>query len=188
MMAEVTARSDVQTWYEWMESPLGRILLTCQSEGLSALLFEAGRHARGPEPGWKRGASLLREAAVQIDAYLKGERRVFDLPLAPRGTEFQRRVWQELERIPYAHTCAYGDIARSMGKSNATRAVGAANGKNPISIIVPCHRVVGANGKLTGYGGGLRAKMWLLTLERRGRAAADASTAAGATSTAAAPS
>lgn len=174
MMAQSTVTRDAITWYDWMEWPLGRLLLTCRSEGLTGLLFDTGKHARGPAPGWKRGASLLRETADQVDEFLRGQRREFDVPLSPDGTEFQHRVWRELSRIPYAETRSYRDVASALNNPHATRAVGAANGRNPISIIVPCHRVVGANGSLTGFGGGLAAKTWLLTLERDGRAAADA--------------
>jgi methylated-DNA-[protein]-cysteine S-methyltransferase len=103
---------------------------------------------------------------AQLEAYFRGERRVFDLPLALRGTPFQLRVWAELLRIPYGATISYGELARQLGDPNLTRAVGAANGANPVSIIVPCHRVIGADGSLTGYGGGLEMKRRLLALER----------------------
>ena len=112
---------------------------------------------------------MLEEAARQLRAYFAGQRQAFSLPLAPRGTAFQLQVWQALQTIPYGEVRTYGEIARAIGKPKACRAVGMANHKNPISIIVPCHRVVGADGSLTGYGGGLAAKEFLLALEQGGR-------------------
>ena len=117
--------------------------------------------------GEKGTSPLLEEAARQLQEYFAGCRREFSLPLAPRGTEFQRQVWHALEGIPYGETRTYGEIARAIGKSKACRAVGMANHRNPLSILVPCHRVVGADGSLTGYGGGLEAKQFLLELEKR---------------------
>jgi methylated-DNA-[protein]-cysteine S-methyltransferase len=108
---------------------------------------------------------VVREVMRQLEAYFAGERLEFDLPLAPEGTEFQRRVWKALAEIPYGETRSYGELARSIGKPAAVRAVGAANGRNPIGIIVPCHRVIGSSGKLVGYGGGLPMKQMLLDLE-----------------------
>ena len=119
----------------------------------------------GPASVEQRTDVLVRTAA-QLAEYFAGKRRVFDLPLGPRGSEFQVRVWRALMRIPYGETCSYGDIARTIGRPDASRAVGAANGRNPIPIIVRCHRVIGANGSLTGYGGGLPVKRWLLDHER----------------------
>ena len=110
---------------------------------------------------------MLARAAAQLRAYFAGERTVFDLPLAPDGSGFQRLVWQALERIPYGVTRSYGELAAAIGRPAASRAVGSANSRNPISIIVPCHRVIGANGALTGYAGGMRAKRWLLEHEQR---------------------
>lgn len=110
---------------------------------------------------------MLALAARQLDEYFAGERREFDLPLAPRGTGFQERVWRALLAIPFGVTRSYGELARTIGRPSASRAVGAANGKNPIAIIVPCHRVIGANGTLTGYGGGLPIKRWLLEHEAK---------------------
>ncbi|HEY5920892.1 MAG TPA: methylated-DNA--[protein]-cysteine S-methyltransferase [Kofleriaceae bacterium] len=110
---------------------------------------------------------VLRATAKQLEEYFAGERRAFDLPLAPRGTGFQQLVWRALTAIPFGETRSYGELARAIGRPSASRAVGAANGKNPISIIVPCHRVIGASGDLTGYGGGLPAKRWLLAHEAR---------------------
>ena len=124
-----------------------------------------------PDPGWReRRRSLpgpLGEAKRQLREYFGGERRDFDLPLSPAGTAFQRRVWDELRRIPYGETVSYGELARRIGRPTASRAVGAANGRNPLAIVVPCHRVIGTDGTLTGYGGGLPVKETLLAHERR---------------------
>jgi len=151
------------TTYRRMSSPVGELLLAGDEHAITAILFEGN----APEPGWSEGTtSPLQEAAAQLAAYFAGERRAFELPLAPRGTPFQRRVWDELLRIPYGETISYGELARRVGNANASRAVGLANGQNPLPIVVPCHRVIGANGKLTGYGGGLPIKARLLELER----------------------
>lgn len=115
---------------------------------------------------WIADSALFTDAVAQLCAYFAGELRAFDLPLGPRGTEFQRQVWQALTTIPYGQTATYGAIATRVGRPSAFRAVGMANGRNPIPVIVPCHRVIGANGTLTGYGGGLRRKEYLLDLER----------------------
>jgi methylated-DNA-[protein]-cysteine S-methyltransferase len=119
----------------------------------------------GP-PAVEQRTEVLVGAAAQLSEYFAGKRRLFDLPIGPQGSGFQVRVWRQLMRIPYGETCSYGDIARSIGRPTASRAVGAANGANPSPIIVPCHRVIGANGSLTGYGGGLPVKRWLLEHER----------------------
>ena len=148
-------------FYTWMESPVGRLLLVGDEKGLHQLLFK-GR----PEPGWREDPEALAEPVRQLRAYFAGERRDFDFPLAPEGTPFQLRVWRELCNIPYGETISYGELARRIGSPNGSRAVGLANGANPIAIVVPCHRVIGSNGKLTGYGGGLKNKEWLLALER----------------------
>jgi len=111
--------------------------------------------------------AMLEQCAQQLNEYFAQQRREFDVPLEPQGTDFQRRVWKELERIPYGQTCSYADVARSIGSPDAVRAVGAANGRNPIPIVVPCHRVIGSNGNLTGFGGGLPLKKLLLELESR---------------------
>jgi methylated-DNA-[protein]-cysteine S-methyltransferase len=144
-----------------MESPVGRLLLAADETGLRKLLF-GGK----PESGWREDPAALAEPVRQLRAYFAGELRDFDLPLAPAGTPFQLRVWRELRNIPYGQTISYGELARRIGSPNGSRAVGLANGANPISIVVPCHRVIGSNGKLTGYGGGLENKERLLALER----------------------
>jgi methylated-DNA-[protein]-cysteine S-methyltransferase len=146
------------------ESPIGTIHLAAEGDALVELALP-----NAPIPAGTRGKSpVLAVAAKQLREYFAGRRTTFELPLAPRGTAFQRRVWQALLAIPHGETCSYVDIARAIGKPSASRAVGAANGKNPIAIVVPCHRVIGASGALTGYGGGLPTKRWLLVHERRG--------------------
>lgn len=146
-----------------LPSPVGELTLTEENGALTGLYF-------GARPGGEEGPSpLLEEAARQLREYFAGQRQAFSLPLAPRGTAFQLQVWQALQTIPYGEVRTYGEIARAIGKPKACRAVGMANHNNPISIIVPCHRVVGADGSLTGYGGGLAAKEFLLALEQGGR-------------------
>jgi methylated-DNA-[protein]-cysteine S-methyltransferase len=152
--------------YVWEDSPVGRLLVAADEEGLRYLLFEAGRSEVKPLRGWREDAARLAEVTRQLRAYFRGALRQFDLALAPRGTPFQQRVWRELLTIPYGQTVTYGDLAKRLGNPSASRAVGLANGANPISIVIPCHRVIGSNGKLTGYGGGLRNKEWLLGLEQ----------------------
>ena len=134
---------------------------------MQQILFSTeGRPAR-PDSAWQEDASALAEVARQLKAYFAGELENFDLSLSPHGTPFQQRVWSELQKIPYGKTISYGELARRIGNPKASRAVGLANGSNPISIVIPCHRVIGSNGKLTGYGGGLPIKEKLLALERR---------------------
>lgn len=155
-----------QMHYVWEESPVGRLLLAADEQGLRYLLFARGRSPVEPQAGWREDAERLADAVGQLRAYFRGERRVFALPLAPAGTSFQQRVWSELLNIPYGKTLSYGELARRVGNAHASRAVGLANGANPISIVIPCHRVIGSTGKLTGYGGGLKNKEWLLAHER----------------------
>jgi methylated-DNA-[protein]-cysteine S-methyltransferase len=145
-----------------IDSPVGPLRLRAEDDALVAVEFDAAP----PDAGDPR-APLLAEAARQLRQYFAGERRDFDLPLRPAGTDFQRAVWSALRRVPYAETQSYADIARALGRPSATRAVGAANGQNPVAIIIPCHRVIGADGRLTGYGGGLPRKQWLLAHEAR---------------------
>jgi methylated-DNA-[protein]-cysteine S-methyltransferase len=154
--------------YVWEDSPVGRLLVAGDAEGLRYVLFAAGRSEVAPAPGWRENPNALAEAVRQLRAYFDGRLRQFELPLAPEGTAFQQVVWQALTTIPYGETLSYGELARRIGKPNASRAVGLANGSNPISIVIPCHRVIGSSGKLTGYGGGLPNKEWLLGLEKRG--------------------
>ena len=145
-------------------SPIGLLVLSARSDQLVGLHLP---ESADPAPaGTERKTPILARAAKQLAEYFAGKRKVFDLALAPEGTAFQRRVWDALLEIPYGVTTSYGAIAQRIGRPAASRAVGAANGRNPIAIIVPCHRVIGANGALTGFGGGLPAKTFLLTLER----------------------
>ena len=150
-----------------IDSPIGRLLLTCDDHALTGLYMEP-EQAR-TTGGWVQDASAapLAAAARQLAEYFAGSRREFDLVLRLDGTVFQTRVWRELTKIPYGRTWSYGDLAKRIGKPSAPRAVGLANGRNPISIVVPCHRVIGADGSLTGYGGGLPRKRWLLAHEGR---------------------
>ncbi|HEX6325679.1 MAG TPA: methylated-DNA--[protein]-cysteine S-methyltransferase [Jiangellaceae bacterium] len=150
------------------DSPIGPLLLTADDGGLTRLYMEVRKH--GPDevqPEWRRDDSAFTEACRQLDEYFAGQRTEFDLPLNPAGTPFQRRVWEALKTIPYGEIRSYGEIAEQIGRPGAARAVGLANGRNPISIVVPCHRVIGASGALTGYGGGLERKQYLLNLETR---------------------
>ncbi len=159
------------------ETPVGRLLLAGSDEGLRFLKFEGrfepNRCPLPPKPGqndgrdvWRADTGHLDEAVRQLKAYFAAELTKFDLPLAPHGTDFQRKVWSALLGIPWGETMTYGEVAREIGQPTASRAVGLANGRNPVSIIIPCHRVIGSNGKLVGYGGGLVQKQFLLQLER----------------------
>jgi methylated-DNA-[protein]-cysteine S-methyltransferase len=151
-----------------MPSPVGKLTLVASDAGLVAVLWPEEREGRVPLAGVSAagGHSVFDAAAKQLTEYFAGRRRAFALPLDPRGTAFQRAVWAALSEIPYGETRSYGDIARKIGRRSAVRAVGAANGRNPLSIIVPCHRVVGQGGALTGFAGGLAAKRYLLDLEK----------------------
>ena len=149
----------------YLESPLGRLTLVEEEGSLTHVVFADSKLP--PADYQKAETPLLKKVAKQLNEYFAGQRRDFDLPLAPSGTEFQKECWQALCAIPYGQTCSYGDIAKQVGRPKAVRAVGQANHNNPISVIIPCHRVIGANGKLTGYGGGLDKKELLLNLEQR---------------------
>jgi methylated-DNA-[protein]-cysteine S-methyltransferase len=148
-----------------VDSPIGELLLVGDGESLSGLYMQEGRTRRAVPSSWRRADEPFAAAREQLGQYFAGERTEFDLPLVMAGTEFERSVWAELERIPYGQTTSYGEIARRVGRPERARAVGAANGRNPISVIVPCHRVIGADGSLTGYDGGLERKRFLLELE-----------------------
>ena len=154
-------------YYDDMSSPIGRLRLVADSDGLREVWFEQGRHQKVAEPNWIHSTESLAFARVQFEEYFAGERTTFDLPLHPLGTPFQKAVWQELARIPYGITISYGELARRIEQPLAVRAVGAANGRNPLPIVLPCHRVIGSNGSLTGFGGGLPTKRYLLALEQR---------------------
>jgi methylated-DNA-[protein]-cysteine S-methyltransferase len=145
-----------------IETPIGPVGLQADEHALTEITF----HARG-DGGVRARTGVLAEATRQLDAYFRKRLQRFDLPLAPRGTPFQLEVWEALQRIPYGGTCSYADLARRIGRPDAVRAVGAANGRNPIPIVIPCHRVIGSNGQLVGFGGGLPLKRWLLELEKQ---------------------
>jgi methylated-DNA-[protein]-cysteine S-methyltransferase len=155
----------------YVESPIGRLMLTSDDTSLTGLYMNLYRNkpTKRPTPGtdWIQNGTKepLRKAAQQLQEYFSGSRREFDLPLNPHGTEFQQRVWRELTKIPFGETRSYGQLAKRIGNPNGSRAVGLANGRNPIAIIVPCHRVIGADGSLTGFGGGIERKEWLLNHE-----------------------
>jgi len=152
--------------YRRIESPVGPLLLAGNEAGLQLIEFHAPRHPMARCEDWHEGDHpVLQQAQRQLDEYFAGKRRGFDLPLAPLGTEFQCHVWWELANIPFGHTISYSELAQRVGRPTATRAVGAANGRNPLPIVLPCHRVIGANGSLTGFGGGLPTKQFLLQLE-----------------------
>ena len=153
--------------YTHLDGPVGKLLLAVSDKGLQLISFPEGRHARRPEPHWHENPRPLEEAMRQLRAYFAGDLHEFDLRLDPQGTPFQLCVWKRLTEIPYGETIRYGELARRIGNPNASRAVGLANGSNPIPIVIPCHRVIGSNGKLTGYGGGLETKERLLALERK---------------------
>ena len=153
--------------YTQIESPLGPLLLAADDAGLRQILFVNGRHPARPESSWKEDRVPFNDGIRQLHAYFGGELEKFDLPLAPEGTPFQLGVWRSLCDIPYGETISYGELAGRIGNAKASRAVGLANGSNPIPIVIPCHRVIGSDGKLTGYGGGLPIKEKLLALERR---------------------
>jgi methylated-DNA-[protein]-cysteine S-methyltransferase len=156
------------TNFTQIESPLGPLLLAADDTGLRSIEFVNGRRGPAhPDPVWHEDPARLQEPVCQLRAYFAGELEAFDLPLAPVGTAFQLAVWKRLCEIPYGETISYGELARRLGNPNASRAVGLANGSNPIPIVIPCHRVIGSDGKLTGYGGGLPIKEKLLALERR---------------------
>lgn len=151
--------------YATIDSAVGRLLLVEEAGSLLEIRFDNGPESMTPEPGWVEGGRFLDRVKRQLDQFFAGKRDAFDLPLAPQGTEFQRTVWDELLRIPYGETISYGELAKRIGRPKASRAVGAANGQNPISIVIPCHRVIGADGSLTGFGGGLPKKRKLLKIE-----------------------
>ncbi|WP_166422082.1 methylated-DNA--[protein]-cysteine S-methyltransferase [Paraglaciecola sp. 20A4] len=155
----MTTPADCNQSYDYLSTATGLLKITANDLGISAITYvEQQDQPPSSHP-------LLRKAKQQLIEYFNNEREVFDLPLAAKGTVFQRKVWQLLRDIPYGQTCSYGDIAKRLDNPKAVRAVGSANGRNPISIIVPCHRVIGANGTLTGYAGGLKRKAYLLQLE-----------------------
>lgn len=159
------AAEDKAMQYHLMQSPIGDLLLAGDSEALHMVHFQGGARPIKLPRQWERDARPFREAVRQLDAYFSGKLTEFDLRLAPHGTDFQLKVWRTLQSIPYGETWSYGQLARRIRRPDAPRAVGAANGQNPIPVIIPCHRVIGADGSLTGFGGGLPIKQKLLALE-----------------------
>jgi methylated-DNA-[protein]-cysteine S-methyltransferase len=158
-----------------IDSPVGPLTLTARDGALTRVYMHEQRHApQGPQ-AWQREDRGFEEIVTQLEAYFAGSLTEFEMPLDPDGTDFQKRVWDGLREIPYGETISYGELARHLGKPGASRAVGLANGRNPIGIVIPCHRVIGADGSLTGYGGGLQRKVWLLEHERAHRGAVAAS-------------
>ena len=156
----------MKTQYSTMPSPVGELTFTGTVEGLTGVWFDTDRHQHD-RSDWQRDDALFAEARQQLEEYFTGKRQQFTLKLAAQGTAFQHQVWAALCTIPFGETRSYGEQARSIHNEKAVRAVGLANGKNPIGIIVPCHRVIGANGSLTGYAGGLDRKQWLLAHEAK---------------------
>jgi methylated-DNA-[protein]-cysteine S-methyltransferase len=154
--------------YTYLETPVGTLLIAGDDESVRRIDFPKDGKARTPQPDWTESQKgPVGKAVKQLREYFAGKRADFDLPLAPDGTEFQRTVWRNLQDIPYGETISYGELAKRVGNPKASRAVGAANGQNPIPIVIPCHRVIGSTGKLTGFGGGLPTKEALLTLETK---------------------
>lgn len=160
----MTEKNDTAaTFYHWYKSPVGPLFLSGSKEALQMISFPCKEAVAADH--WQKKARPFRDVCKQLDSYFKGRLKDFDLPLAPQGTPFQQNVWQALLTIPYGQTCSYAEIARQIDSPKAVRAVGNANGRNPIPIIIPCHRVIGSNGSLTGFGGGLPTKTYLLNLE-----------------------
>jgi methylated-DNA-[protein]-cysteine S-methyltransferase len=154
-------------YYTTFESPVGPLLLAGDAGGLRLVSFESSKHAAPPQASWKQDKAPFAEVIRQLQAYFRGELKTFDVLLAMEGTGFQLRVWNALRAIPYGETISYAQLAERIGNPKAVRAVGLANGSNPIPIIVPCHRVIGSDGSLTGFGGGLATKKILLELESK---------------------
>jgi methylated-DNA-[protein]-cysteine S-methyltransferase len=152
-------------YYCYLNTPIGDLLLAGDEKALSLIGFPEGSMRRDPQPAWIYNEKPFANARRQLLEYFEGERKSFDLPIRMSGTEFQVRVLEELQQIPYGETLSYRDIAERIGNPKAVRAVGAANGRNPIPIVIPCHRVIGSSGDLTGFGGGLDTKEALLRLE-----------------------
>lgn len=157
-------------WFDQFDTPIGVMTAAADQNGLRHVLFPDNKYPPARNADWRRDAGALRDARQQLQAYFAGTLRSFDLPLAPAGTDFQGRVWTTLARIPFGSTWSYGELAREIGEPKAVRAVGAANGRNPLPVILPCHRVIGSDGSLTGFGGGLPLKKFLLEHEGVGQA------------------
>lgn len=156
----------MSVFYRHIDSPVGSLLMAGDDTGVQLIEFHTPRHPFTRSDDWREGDNdVLQRLQTQLEEYFSSKRRGFDLPLSPQGTDFQREVWYELANIPYGDTISYADLALRIGRPTATRAVGAANGRNPVPIVLPCHRVIGADGSLTGFGGGLPTKQFLLQLE-----------------------
>jgi methylated-DNA-[protein]-cysteine S-methyltransferase len=155
--------------YKFLESPVGKLKLVASDKGLTAILWKNDSPRRVPLKDLVQNDKhpVLMQAEFQLREYFAGSRQMFDIPLDMRGTTFQKSVWEALLAIPFGETRSYGELAKQLGRPSASRAVGAANGRNPISIVVPCHRVIGSSGKLTGFAGGLEVKAYLLGLEKK---------------------
>jgi methylated-DNA-[protein]-cysteine S-methyltransferase len=166
--------------YAYLETPIGTLLIAGDDAAVHQITFPQRGGAAKPEPEWQESQrGPVGEAARQLREYFAGKRAAFDLPLAPEGTAFQRSVWRQLQEIPYGETISYGELARRVGNPKASRAVGSANGANPLPIVIPCHRVIAGDGTLGGFGGGLPTKQTLLALERRGTSAGNRAVAGG---------
>jgi methylated-DNA-[protein]-cysteine S-methyltransferase len=165
--------------YGTLDTPIGELLLSTDGTSLTGVYMEVHKHGPERDERWRRDDDSVKDAAEQLSSYFRGERTDFQLALRFPGTEFQEKVWNALLDIPFGETISYSELAHRIGSPKAVRAVGAAVGRNPISIIVPCHRVVGSNGSLTGFGGGLPRKKWLLDHERTVRAGSTHSEDAG---------
>lgn len=152
-------------WFDEFKTPIGSLQVACDNSGLRFVMFENNKYDAPHRASWKRDTSVTREPREQLLQYFAGDRKTFDLVLNPVGTDFQKQIWHTLAKIPFGETWSYGQVANKIGAPKAVRAVGAANGRNPIPIILPCHRVIGSNGTLTGFGGGLPTKQWLLEHE-----------------------
>jgi methylated-DNA-[protein]-cysteine S-methyltransferase len=161
------ATASVRAYRTTVPSPLGPLRLVATADALTEIWLPGETPSGAPDPVGAAAPPPLAEARRQLEAYFAGDLREFDLPLAPAGTPFQREVWERLRAIPYGRTVSYGELARRLGRPDAVRAVGAANGRNPLPIVIPCHRVIGSDGRLVGYGGGLAAKAMLLDHEQR---------------------
>ncbi len=157
--------ADGSIYHTVLDTAIGPLRLAGNAQGLQQVIFGSESRPRAGSEHWRADAAPLRGAIEQIEAYLAGELPEFNLALCPKGTPFQQRAWQALQRIPYGETRSYAEQAVAIGAPQAVRAVGAANGRNPLPIVIPCHRVIGSNGSLTGFGGGLAVKQWLLRLE-----------------------
>lgn len=156
----------LQRFVRRVDSPIGVLTIVANETGLTEIRFPSNKLLT--EPGTKQSCHLVEEAAAQLHAYFDGRLNTFSLPLCPAGTDFQQAVWQQLRAVAYGATASYGEIAAAIGRPKASRAVGAASGRNPIPIVVPCHRIIGSNGALTGFSGGLEIKRWLLAHEQGG--------------------